>query len=193
MHRFFVFGMSFAGTLALLILLGGSTAFLVYETEEIPPEPEPEVIIGDLGSSHHHSTFLIFINGELYRFNKPQQYEADPRAHLHAYSFAEIHSHATNVTLGYFLNTVGIHLNKSCLTIEGAQYCSNETHTLKFFVNGKPATTYGNQITADWDKYLISYGNEDQKELSEQLAMVPDPLASPAPEQKSDHIQPELL
>lgn len=193
MHRFLVFGLSFAGTLALLILLGGSTAFLVYEAEEASPEPDPGIIMGDLGSSHHHATFLIFVNGELYRFNKAEQYEADARAHLHHYSFAEIHNHATNVTLGYFLNTVGIQLNKSCLTIEGAQYCTNETHSLKFLVNGKPATTYGEQITADWDKYLISYGNEDQKELSEQLESVPDPQASPAPEQKNNHIRPELL
>ncbi len=140
---------------------------------------------GNPGEIHEHSTFLIFVDGNMRRFDDQRFFEGSPHAHLHDYSFAEIHSHAPNVTLGFFFNTIGISFNESCIVFSDSEsYCSNKTDTLKFFVDGKKNKDFGNHLTQDWEHYLISYGDNDEAEIQRQIKMVPDPLASPPPEGK---------
>jgi len=149
------------------------------------------VIVGQPGTSHHHSTFLIFINGKLKRFDEARYFAASPYAHIHDYSFAEIHTHAVNVTLGYFLETIGIKFNSTCLVFSiNESYCNNETSTLKFYAEGSLNHEFGHRLTADWEHYLITYGDESEEEIAKQLRRVPDPLASPPPDEGESEFRP---
>jgi hypothetical protein len=150
------------------------------EVDEIFEENTP-YIVGPPGSTHHHSTFLIFINGKLQRLDDAKYYGASSSSHIHDYSFAEIHTHATNITLGFFLNTIGISFNSSCLAVDTA-YCNNSTHSLKFFVDGKLNNKFGNQLTANFEHYLITYGDDSQIEIDWQIHQVPDAQASQNPQ-----------
>jgi hypothetical protein len=146
-------------------------------------------IIGQPGSTHYHSTFLIYINGQLRRFDDAKSFQASPYAHIHDYSFAEIHTHASNVSLGFFFDTIGINFNATCLVFgTDESYCSNSTHTLKFYVEGQPSYAYGRKLTMDWEHYLITYGKEIPEEIEEQIKTVPDPLASPPPSGRTGYI-----
>jgi len=173
--------------LALIYLgttLSNSQTITNKHTSEKIYEPT-NYIIGKSGSAHHHSTLLIFIKGELRRFDYEKYYGASPYVHIHDYSFAEIHTHATNVTLGLFLQTIEIKFNSTCLVfIEQEYYCNNQTHNLKFYVEGNPNAEFGNHLTADWEHYLITYGDDSEEEIRDQIGSVPDPTASPGPGQQ---------
>ena len=138
-------------------------------------------ILGRPGSAHHHSTFVVFINGKFRRFDEARYYGASRYAHVHDYSFAEIHTHAVNLTLGYFFRTLNVTFNSSCIAFDSETYCTNSTHNLKFYVEGERNDDYENHLTADWEHYLISYGDDSQKDIQEQIDIVPDPLASESP------------
>ena len=152
-----------------------SSEIEVYETNSEP------VTIGAAGTAHHHSTYLIFINDRMVRFDDERYFVADARAHIHDYSFAEVHSHAINVTIGFFLNTIGISFNSTCIELGSGSYCNNDTHTLKFYVEGQPNDDFGMHKTADWEHYLIMYCDETEEEITRQIERVPDPGASPPP------------
>ena len=148
-------------------------------------EAKAPLIIGPSGSTHHHSTFLIYINGEMRRFDEAKYFEASPHAHIHDYSFAEIHTHAENVTLGLFFETIGIDFNSDCIVFsESESYCNNSSHSLKFFAEGKESNDFGMRKTSDWEHYLITYGDESEEEIKTQVSSVPDPQASRVPEEK---------
>jgi len=177
---------SFLSIFLTLVIIGliFASSFLI--DEEIVEESSPNLtlpIVGPLGSAHHHSTFLIFINGEFRRFDDERFFETSPLVHIHDYSFAEIHTHATNITFGFLFKTINIDFNNSCLVFDNSEYyCNNETHSLKFYVEGKPNDDFGNHLTADWDHYLITYGDESEEEIQSQIERIPDPLASPPPD-----------
>ena len=173
--------------LVFIILITGAYALVLFNTEIVVPAAdvmyEPaNYIIGPPGSTHHHSTMLIFINGELRRFDDAKYYESSPYAHIHDPSFAEIHTHATNVTLAFFLRTLNVKFNSTCLIFsEQESYCNNQTQTLKFYVEGKLNNEFGNHLTVDWEHYLITYGDESEEEIQDQIRRIPNPVASRAP------------
>jgi len=142
---------------------------------------ESSYIIGPPGSAHHHSTYLIFINGKLKRFDDARYFEASRYAHIHDNSFAEIHTHAANISLGYFFKTINTIFSPTCLAFDKEFYCNNATHTLKFYVEGQTSNEFGNHLTIDWEHYLITYGDESDEEIQQQIEYVPDPRASPSP------------
>ena len=157
-------------------------AFLALESNEIDETfDEIPYVVGEPGSAHHHSTFVIFINGKLQRLDDGKYYGASPRAHIHDYSFAEIHTHATNLTLGFFLNTIGISFNSSCLVVDKI-YCNNATHSLNFFVDGQANNEFDNHLTSNFERYLITYGDDSEVEIARQIDTVPDSQASQKPQ-----------
>ena len=173
----------FVGLLAAYYFLESGDREILVESLESQGKAEVPVRVGVPGSAHHHASFLIFINGKMVRFDDLRYYEASPYVHLHESSFAEIHTHAENVTLGFFFETVGIFFNKNCLVFDGnVSYCNNVTHTLKFYVNGSLSDDYGDHFTSDWERYLITYGDQSAEEILEQIEKVPDPKSSFVPE-----------
>lgn len=147
-------------------------------------------IIGEPGSTHHHSTFLVFLNGELLRFDKGQYWVKDPRIHLHPPFWAEFHSHATNVSIGLFFKTIGMNFNSTCFETQNQSFCNNETHKIHFYVNGNQSMEFQNRLTQNWDRYLIAYGNYSQSEIDSMLGQVPDIRASPPIEGKEPAARP---
>lgn len=193
---------------SILLLVLSVGIFSLFTTREVPVQIEesgPEiinnvgnspVIIGRPGTAHHHQTFLIFINGELRRLDDARYFGASPYAHIHDYSHAEIHSHATNMTFGFFLQTIGISFTDNCISFDGKEsYCTNASHDLRFYIDGEPNNENGNHLTGGWQKYLITYGTENADIIEQQIRRVPDPLASPTPQDRlpPSSISPESL
>ena len=53
---------------------------------------------------------------------------------------------------------------------DGRQFCTNDDYTLKFYVNQQKVEDIRNYVVQEDDRILISYGDEDQEAIDEQLA-----------------------
>lgn len=158
------------GILALALVYVMLSKFYVPQImEEIPENGQPEII----HAFHVHADFAVFVNGQQINFSDNRYDAADPRIHIHVRNFAGgsvLHVHSEAGSLGLFFVSVGMHLNSTCFSYDGYDYCSNVTHSMKFFVNGLPRSEFGDYVPNDLDRILVSYGNED--DLTAQMGSV---------------------
>ena len=138
--------------------------------------------MGQPGSTHEHVDFKVYIDGKPLDFAK-SEYSVKSR-HVHIESgigFGEvIHVHATNVKIGFFFESLGMKLTEECFTLDnGRSYCNQDDKTLKFFVKHSVGDwernfEFGEYISENFDKLLITYGDEIEEELKKQLDSVTD-------------------
>lgn len=129
--------------------------------------------IGPLGSTHEHATFKVFLQGKLLDFSKPKYMVRVQEVHVEELNGDIIHKHATGITIGYFLNTLGFKLGKDCfVTDEGKSFCNAGDKKLKFYVDGVLSDDLGEHEIREGEKYLISYGNESAVLIEKQLSSV---------------------
>ena len=130
--------------------------------------------IGILNSLHIHADWKIYINGQSISLSD-QAHMTRMQVGLSVSSFIHVdegqapektgdvlHMHAANVPLWIFFESVGLKFNETCLLFEQSAYCNDETHSLKFYINGKQNGAYQNYVFKDQDKLLISYGLQDE-------------------------------
>ncbi len=146
----------------------------------------PDSTIGVLGSQHVHSDWKIYLKGkalgsaffEPLAMNMSNPNKSTTSSFIHVDRGAPapektgdvLHMHASGVPLWIFFESVGMKLSKECLELrEGEKYCNDSNNTLKFFVNGKPSSALEEYVFQDNDKILISYGNETDVEIQNQL------------------------
>ncbi|MEK6943518.1 MAG: hypothetical protein AABX00_05635 [Nanoarchaeota archaeon] len=128
--------------------------------------------IGALRSTHEHADIKVYINGQAIDFSQPEYQLAARYVHFEEGVGDVIHIHATGITLGQLFNSLGMDFNQNCFVYESVSYCTGKDKTLKFYVNGKPSAEFNNKLIKDFDKYLISYGNENDAEIQKQLASI---------------------
>ena len=129
---------------------------------------------------HEHADIAVYLNGKKMDFTqaKYQSTESnplDPDAHLHDGNGTVLHKHRKGVTLNTFFQSFGMNFERDCLTLDDAtRLCTEGDKTLKLLVNGKLVDQAGDYEFADLDRILISYGNEDQKQLDAQIGSLTD-------------------
>ena len=155
-----------------------STQFNFIDDELAKDERMKSVNIGPLGSQHIHADFKIFINGNPINFADGAHYMKSSIMHLDDQQNKEdasslIHMHSTGVPFWYFLRSIGINLNKECINMENQQkFCNVGDKKLRFFINGKEDTEVENYVFNDLDKILITYGNENEQQIENQINSV---------------------
>ena len=125
--------------------------------------------IGTLRSTHHHADVKVYINGHSIDFSQRKYQLTTSFMHFEDGVGDVIHLHATGLTVGHLLTSVGINFNSGCLFVEGQDYCSEDGKKLKFYVNGQPKNEFYNYAIKDLDKILISYGNENEAGIKSQI------------------------
>lgn len=149
---------------------------------------DPNAKIGILGSQHIHADWKIYIDGKALDFSDKSHMERmqsnqPVSSFIHVDSGAPVpektgdvlHMHATGVPLWIFFQSIAMDLNKDCITLENKEKLCNEGNKkLKFFVNGKESNEFENYVFNDLDKILISYGDESEGEIKNQLASITD-------------------
>ncbi|MBI3027027.1 hypothetical protein HYY70_02845 [Candidatus Woesearchaeota archaeon] len=125
--------------------------------------------IGHLGSTHLHADIKVYINGQAIDFSQSKYQLKNSLIHFEDKIGDVAHTHATGLTLGHLFKSIGIYFNNECINIEGKNYCNENSKRLKFYVNGKINNEFDNRLIADLDKYLISYGDENESEIQNQL------------------------
>jgi hypothetical protein len=131
--------------------------------------------IGPLGSQKIYADFAVFINGEQYNFNNSWFVERSPYIYIRAPYYSLLHMDATNVPLKIFFKSINWDISRDCIKLHTDEiYCTNETHTLKFYVNGERIEDISNYAFSDLDKVLISYGDESEEEIEKQMEKISD-------------------
>ena len=129
---------------------------------------------------HIHANFKVILNGQPFDFSAAKYQsnngkDLDENIHLHDGKGDLIHLHKQGVTLGEFFKSMKITFNKDCFIDDsGKKYCNSGASTLKFFVNGNPNTRFDSYVPQDLDRILITYGNEGQDVIGQEIAGVGD-------------------
>lgn len=110
--------------------------------------------IGSVGSTHHHGTLDIIINGQ--RMDLHSYMLRSPLTHFEDNDDREVHVHATGVTLGFFLRTLGMDLTSECFHGPQESYCGEG---LRFTVNGAQNSNFGNHLILEGDEMIIEYSS----------------------------------
>jgi len=165
---------SFIAGLAVSIIIGSLMNYVDQRPYTDPSATDP------YDSKYHvHADFQIVIDGTLVNLDDNQfQTTSDQSlhldAHLHNNNGDVKHIHAEGITFAEFLESLGIELTDSCITLDN-KYCSSETEEVLMFVNNElytsPLTQY---VPVDNDRILVYYGQYDMDVIQPYLDAVPD-------------------
>src|SRR3989338_11162076 len=128
--------------------------------------------IGPLRSAHLHADVKVYINGKPIDFSQRKYQLTTDYIHFEEGIGDVIHTHATGLTVGHMLNSVGIKFNGQCLVFEGNKYCSEGNRTIKFYVNGKRRDEMYSYAINDINKILVSHGTEDEAGIQNQIGSI---------------------
>ncbi len=135
--------------------------------------PSRTASFGALGSTHEHTAFRLFINGQVIDFSQPKYQVKSQYVHFENGDGDTIHKHATGVDIGFLFETLGMKFTSECIAMDdGTDYCNDSNNTLKFFVNGVRNDMFNNYVLNDGDRILLSYGSETQEQIDEQLKVL---------------------
>ena len=158
--------------LGILSMIGVIVAFACYEfvtsTNNIPGAHENA---GKLGDEHIHASLLVKIFGDKFDFSTPNYQVKTSWIHFENQDGDTIHRHSTGVELQFLFDSMKIFTDENCFVFpDGRQFCTNNDYTLKFYINQQKVDDIRTYVIQEDDRILISYGNEDQETIDNQLA-----------------------
>ena len=157
-------------SIAIIAAVVAGVAYGIYIYAQNPPRTAS---FGALGSTHEHTAFRLFINGQAIDFSQPKYQVRSQYVHFENGDGDTIHKHATGVDIGFLFETLSIKFTDECIAMDdGTEYCNDSNNTLKFFVNGVRNDMYNNYVLNDGDRILLSYGSETQEQIDAQLSAV---------------------
>ncbi|MGH9876982.1 MAG: hypothetical protein ACRD5H_05035 [Nitrososphaerales archaeon] len=156
-----------------IAIIAGVVAGIAYGVYSYAQNPPRTANFGALGSTHEHTAFKLFINGQTIDFSQPKYQVKSQYVHLENGDGDTIHKHATGIDIGFLFETLSIKFTSECIIMDdGTDYCNDGNNTVKFFVNGIRNNMYNNYVLMDDDRILLSYGPESQEQIDEQLKAV---------------------
>lgn len=162
------------GVFALIGIVVTYAAFeFAYNTNSLPGSP---VGAGPLGGEHEHASILTLIHADTFNFTGTAYQIQNNWIHFENQDGTTIHRHAANVTLGYLFESLNIGLTNECFTFPDAtrSFCTDERYSLKFYINGDQIPDIVDYVIQDDDRVLISYGEESEDAIFEQIDMLND-------------------
>ncbi|CAE6498975.1 MAG: protein-disulfide isomerase [Candidatus Nitrosotenuis sp.] len=128
---------------------------------------------GKLGDDHQHASILVRIHGDKFDFSRPDFQVKNAFIHFEGQDGDTIHRHATGVPLGFLFETIKVGLSDECFVFPDRKpehtFCTDEDYSLKFYVNHKKVDSITDYVIQEDDRILISYGNQSQEEIDDQL------------------------
>jgi len=134
----------------------------------------------DTETYHAHFDLKVYLNGKAIDFTQAKYQseegkELDEWIHLHDGNGEVVHVHKAGQKLEKLFNSLKIGFNDECFTLDtGERYCSGNGKTLKLFVNGQENNKYESYEPKDLDRILITYGNDSESTIAEQIDTVSD-------------------
>ena len=120
------------------------------------------------------ASFAIFTNGTFRVFTSVMYHNLSEDVYISAENPHIVRVKKTSITWGDFFDSLPMELDAICLTTgTGQTFCSGTSETLKFYINGKfDEEALGREI-GEGDQLLVSFGDETDSEIEEQLKQIP--------------------
>jgi hypothetical protein len=144
-------------------------------TANVPGSEEPRPLPRQTAVYHVHADFKVYVNGEPLSFSSLRYSEKNPKIHLHVrnpHGGDVLHVEDKEAELSDFFDSIGFELRKDCFSTEHEKYCNNMTHSLRYMVNGNMIKDFMTYKPEDLDRILITYGNENNEDLKNQMNSV---------------------
>jgi len=160
-----------AGVFAVIAVIVGYSAYTFATMSANVPGAPPGA--GRLGDEHEHASLLVRIFGDKFDFSLPAYQIKSSWIHFEGQDGNTIHRHASGVTLGYLFDTLNVDVTNDCFIFpDQREFCTNEDYSLKFYINHQKVNGIRDYVLKEGDRILISYGNESQEQIEEQLVEV---------------------
>lgn len=151
------------GVIALLGFAAGAYTLMPEATQQTEN-------IGPAGSGHYHADFAVYIEGEKFDFSERSYQVVDQRAHVEGLSDDVVHAHASGVTFGYFLETLGWEYNETALQTRSQTYLEEKGKEVRMFVDdgsGWKEVEPQDYLFDDGDRVLLAYGDYTEQEITD--------------------------
>lgn len=179
--------------LGLMVALGvnGDTTITKIVKQCIPSEPGCET----RPATHEHADFALWIRGKKFDFNQPQFISTETKelsddVHIHAPRTTVVHVHRARTTWDEFFTSLGFQLNDSTLSATrgkaslklptGEVLTEGNGEKFTFYVNGVKVDGVARMNITDLDRVLISFGNQTDAQIADELAQVTDQACIPS-------------
>ena len=120
------------------------------------------------------ASFAIFTNGTFRIFTASMYHNLSEDVFIESSNPNVVNVKKAGISWGDFFETLPMELSSQCLTTgTGQTFCSNGTQTLKFYINGEFDSDALDREINEGDRLLVSYGNESDSQVTEQLQQIP--------------------
>lgn len=158
-----------SGILGVITIIVGYSVYSFINIQEAMPGTAP-LGAGPYGDEHKHLSLLVRIFGDKFDFSAPSYQVKSRWIHFESTDGNTVHRHASGVTMGYLFESLNITLTDECFIFPNrSEFCSNEEYSLKFYINHQQVDSILDYVGEDDDRILISYGDETQEQIEEQL------------------------
>lgn len=154
------------GGLAVLIVAAvalGQSGMVSFSGGGGPSGSTGATQIGPAGSTHEHAAFSVIVDGDAIDFSQPRYQVGrtqDRKIHFEGGDGSTIHKHATGVTIGFALDSLGLGINATCLDVHGEAYCEGGGE-LTVTVDGQEIEDPANHVIMDGQTITIRYASDD--------------------------------
>ena len=163
-----------------VLLVGGSILFLnknkpeeIKNTTPPPVSTSPRVVQADK-EVDYTAGFAIFTNGTFRIFTSPMYHNQSEEVFIEANNPNIVRVKKAEITWEDFFKTLPFKLTKDCLTTgTGQTFCSDDNGKLRFYLNGKEDPNALDRPISNGDRLLVTYGNENEQQIQEQLKKAP--------------------
>lgn len=159
------------GITVLLLVLASQIIFSPKQSTPISVSPTPTPAISQ--TTNKQAKIAIYTNGTLRIFTDPRYHNKSKDVYIEVGNPYVIQVKKAGITWGDFFVTLPMKVTTTCLiTGTGQEFCNNETHTLKFYINNKEVPDALSKEIHSQDKLLISYGPTSDPAIQTQLQQV---------------------
>lgn len=118
--------------------------------------------------------FAIFTHGTFRVFTAAMYHNLSDDVFIQADNPNTVHIKKSGITWDDFFKTLPFKLTTDCLTTgAGETFCTGQDGKLKFFLNGVENDNLLDIVIADGDRALISFGNESEEQIKNQIDKIP--------------------
>jgi hypothetical protein len=163
----------------VIVLLLCFAGIIVYNKRpqpdfDFPNEPPALVEESEPVFNSKVAYFLIFTNGIERDFSAAMYHNLNDNVYIESSNSSRVVVKKEGTTWDDFFKTLPFSLNKECLvTGLGETFCTNETHQLKFYINGERVENPLPLVIKDNERLLISFGtNEGHESQLERLESI---------------------
>jgi len=159
------------GVLAGIIAVLGVSSYNFYELSSTVTPAGMPVGAGPLGGINIKAGLLTLIYGQQFDYSSPAYQVKSRYIDFEKGNGEIVHMHAANVTMSFLFDSLKIGLTDKCFTFpDKRSFCTDDKYSLKFFINHHQIEDIRNYVFKDGDRILISYGNENATQISNQLS-----------------------